>query len=133
MTPATSARQGMKFRPSSAHRPSARRLLLVAMMLLAFLFQGYATQTHIHKQDGHSGAVTLNTGKADHAKYPANNDPLNCPLCQQINHAGQYTVPAWLMPFLILDTVSVIEIATLPMPHFDAVSHSWRGRGPPSH
>jgi hypothetical protein len=117
-------------RPDLA-RPSWGRLLLVAAMLLAFALQGYATQTHIHKLDGRAGLVTLSLDKTGHTKYPPGDDPVNCALCQQISHAGQYVVPAWLAPFLILDAVSVIEIAPFVMPRFDAVSHGWRSRGPP--
>ena len=56
-----------------------------------------------------------------------------CPTCQQISHAGQFVAPAWLVPFLLVVAVSTIEITTAVLPHYDTVSHSWRGRGPPLH
>jgi hypothetical protein len=121
----TITRQGLDTRPSWG------RLLLVAAMLLAFAVQGYATQTHIHPQGDRAGVASLSLGKTGHIKYPPGDNPVNCPLCQQMSHAGQYVVPAWLAAFLILNAVSVIEIGTLPLPRFDTVSHSWRGRGPP--
>ena len=46
---------------------------------------------------------------------------------------GQFVAPAWLLPFLLVLAISKIEIATLAVPHFEAVSHNWRGRGPPLH
>lgn len=104
------------------------RLLLVAFMLLAFAVQGYVTQTHIHRQNDSAAILVLKA--PGHAKLPLEN-PVNCPVCQQAGHAGQFVVPAWLAPFLILDAVSVIEIAAFEVPRFDAVSHNWRGRGPP--
>jgi hypothetical protein len=107
-------------------------MLLVAFMLLAFVFQGYATQTHIHVQNV-PAAVHDVKGGAGHDKYPPNDDPANCPICQQIMQAGHYVAPAWLMPLLILQTISAIEIVTVTGPRNDAVSHNWRSRGPPQH
>lgn len=111
-------------------RPSAWRLLFVASVLFALLVQGYSTQTHIHGQ--FSESVVSQT---DHApgptKYPLNDDPARCPICQQIVHASQFVAPAWLTPFLLVLAISTVEIADIALPRFNAVSHSWRGRGPP--
>jgi hypothetical protein len=115
-----------------AKRSSIERLLLAGFMALAFFFQGYATQTHIHKQtDGATSIVSKVDGSSRPSKVPDNDDPANCPICQQISHAGQYVAPTWLLSFLILAAVSTIEIVNFSIPRFDAVSHSWRGRGPP--
>ena len=117
-----------------ARQSSAWRRFLVAFMLLALVLQGYATQTHLHKQDGATVSAALKAGEAPkHDNLPANDDPANCPVCQQILHAGQFVAPAWLLPFLILAAVSTVEITTAVLPHYDTVSHSWRGRGPPLH
>jgi hypothetical protein len=113
-------------------RPTAWRRLLVAFMLLALVVQGYATQTHIHKQSGSTVSTALKTdGSPKHDNFPVNDDPANCPICQQIIHAGQFVAPAWLIPFLLILAISKIEIATLAAPHFDSISHNWRSRGPP--
>jgi hypothetical protein len=115
-------------------RPTAWRRFLVAFMLLTLIIQGYVTQTHIHKQDGSTVSAALKAGGSPkHDNLPVNDDPANCPVCQQILHAGQFVAPAWLLPFLILDAASTIEITTAVLPHYDTVSHSWRGRGPPLH
>ena len=115
-------------------RPIAWRPFLVAFMLLALVVQGYATQTHLHRQDGSTVSAALKAdGSPKHDNFPVNDDPANCPACQQISHAGQYVAPAWLLPFLVLDAASTIEITTAVLLHYDAVSHSWRGRGPPLH
>jgi len=111
----------------------AWRVLLAALMVLALVAQSYTLQSHIHRELG-AAAVTLNTdGSAGHGKLPANDDPARCPTCQQILHAGQFVAPAWLLPFLVIASVSTIEITTAALPHYDTVSHSWRGRGPPLH
>jgi len=117
-----------------ARRPSAWRWFLVAALLLTLVVQGYATQTHLHKQNGSTVSAALTAGgMPKHDNFPVNDDPANCPVCQQILHAGQFVAPAWLLPFLILAAVSTIEITTAVLPHYDTVSHSWRGRGPPLH
>jgi hypothetical protein len=108
-------------------------MFFAGLMVLALVVQGYTLQTHIHKQIG-SATVTLDTGgSTGHDKMPVNDDPARCPTCQQILHAGQFVAPAWLLPFLIVASVSTIEITTAALPQYDAVSHSWRGRGPPLH
>jgi hypothetical protein len=102
-------------------------------MFLALVVQGYATQTHLHKQnDSVISAALKADGSSKHNNIPVNDDA-NCPVCQQILHAGQFVAPAWLLPFLILAAVSTVEITTAVLPHYDTVSHSWRGRGPPLH
>ena len=117
-----------------ARRPSAWRWFLVAFLFLTLVVQGYATQTHLHKQNGSTVSAALKAGETPrHDNFPVNDDPANCPVCQQILHAGQFVAPAWLLPFLILAAVSTIEITTAVLPHYDTVSHSWRGRGPPLH
>ena len=113
-------------------RPTAWRRFLVAFVLLALVVQGYATQTHIHKQNSATVSTALKAGGSPkHDNFPVNDDPANCPICQQITHAGQFVAPAWLVPFLLVLAISRIEIATLAVPHFDSVSHNWRSRGPP--
>ena len=115
-------------------RLPAWRWFLVASIILTLVVQGYATQTHLHEQSGSTVSAALKAGETPkHDNFPVNDDPANCPVCQQILHAGQFVAPAWLLPFLILAAVSTIEITTAVLPHYDTVSHSWRGRGPPLH
>jgi hypothetical protein len=113
-----------------AGRRSAGRLVLVGALLLALIVQAFATQTHIHGQFPDTAASQANHAPG-HGKLPLNDDPARCPICQEIVHAGQFVAPAWLSPFLLILAISTIEIANVLMPRFDAVSHSWRGRGPP--
>jgi hypothetical protein len=112
----------------------AWRMFFVGLMVLALAIQGYTVQTHIHKQGFASASIAINVGgSSGHDKIPVNDDPANCPTCQQILHAGQFVAPAWLVPFLLVVAVSTIEITTAVLPHYDTVSHSWRSRGPPLH
>jgi len=111
-------------------KASAWRLFFAGFVVLALVVQGYATQTHMHGLVPDSVASTANHSPG-HDNYPLNDDPARCPICQQISHAGQFVTPAWLLPFLLVLAISKIEIATLAIPHFEAVSYNWRSRGPP--
>jgi hypothetical protein len=117
--------------------PRTMRLALTVVALLAFTFQSYVTQTHIHVA-GRTGIETSMLGgdaksSATHKtdKFPANQDPSNCPICQEILHSGSFVTPsaiAALPPALAVSVVVVrLEAAIAHQP----VSHSWRGRAPP--
>ena len=111
--------------------------------LLAFSVQTYLTQTHIHQaSEGRSGLALEQTapGPAQDLnrspnvpkdRYPANEDPANCPLCQELIHAGHFVTPAAAAILLPSLSVSVIEIAAVATPINRAVSHIWHGRAPP--
>jgi Protein of unknown function (DUF2946) len=113
-----------------------RRLLLTGFMLLAFLLQSYATQTHIHQREDIQAATSVKLDGAAASAHgkpaPTPVNPDNCPLCQML-YGGQHVAPDALIFFLPTMAVSIIEIAEAFTPHYDAVSHSWRGRAPPQH
>jgi dienelactone hydrolase len=113
------------------------RVALVLFALLAFAFQSYVTQTHIHV-GGQSFGALVQLAATDGAKstaskdkYPANQDPSNCPICQEMVHSGSFITPsaiAALPPALAVSIVALrLEAAIAPQ----ATSHSWRGRAPP--
>ena len=111
--------------------------------LLAFSVQTYLTQTHIHMASEGRGALALEQPIASPVKaltqspavpkdkYPANEDPANCPLCQELIHAGQFVTPAAAAILLPSLSVSVIEIVAVATPFGRAVTHIWHGRAPP--
>jgi hypothetical protein len=77
---------------------------------------------------GQPGAAK-GTQPRDH--FPANDDPANCPICQEIMHAGQFVTPQAVALLLPTESVSFVPIR-LAIPVFtEAVSHSWQGRAPP--
>jgi hypothetical protein len=99
-------------------------------MLLSFLFQGYATQ--IHPLQGIPGITALKmmpSAKPNKTSPSGTADP-DCALCQLL-YSGQHVAPDALVFFLPMVAVSTIEIIQGVLPHYDAVSHSWRGRAPP--
>jgi hypothetical protein len=121
-------------------RQSNARLLLTFLALFAFTCQNYLTQTHIHvwrasgtdtQLAADSGGKSLAGSTVPKDKYPADQDPANCPICQEMVHAGPVIVPvavAIVLPALpALGLVATAETAR----HFNAPSHNWQGRAPP--
>ena len=108
------------------------RLAIVLFMLLAFFFQSYATQTHIHfEPDGITLAKVNIVSHPARKGAPSEDNPDNCPLCQLL-YGGQYIAPTQLIFFLPMVAVSVIEAACRRSCHaHDAASHNWLGRAPP--
>jgi len=104
--------------------------LIAALLLLAFSFQSYVAQTHIHDIVGKSPAALVHHSGHDRAPVP--NLPHACPFCQVLNHAGSFLVPD---PSLVLPSPQWI---TLTVWHYDfarmafAANHDWQSRAPPS-
>jgi hypothetical protein len=109
---------------------------LVLFTLFAFTAQAYLVQTHIHLPTTDRAVVDLLDGPptpANHGKAPAKDDSANCPLCQQSAMAGQFLTPAAAAVLLPSLGYSVIIVAAPASTLFAAVTHIWRGRGPPRH
>lgn len=121
---------------------SSRRLFLTLFCLLAFSFQSYIAQTHIHIPGttdlGISALVSAPAkisldGKkqGEHGQLPANGDSSNCPLCQTVLHAGTFLTPA-LLVLLLPDVQAGNDPAPTTILRRDgAPSHAWQSRGPP--
>lgn len=115
---------------------SPNRVLLIAFTVLSLFLESYATQTHIHNASELRGISVqhaqtiqvLQHGQKN--RLPLSNDTDNCPLCQLL-YNGQYVTPSFAIYFLPKLVVSIIDAASSVSPHYDVVSHSWRGRGPP--
>jgi len=125
-----------------AAETSAGRFLLVLAVLTAFLFQSFATQTHIHISGEAvaqfllpvaSQSIPLKTElgqKAPHKKAPAD-DPANCPLCQAMFLSGQFVSPSAVVFVLPSQPLALILLA-LALPAIgETASHIWQGRAPP--
>lgn len=127
-----------KNRARKVPRVALSRIVML-VTLLAFSIQGYLTQTHIHwamerqaslsQSQDHRTANGAPTDRKD--GYPANEDPANCPLCQELIHAGQFVTPAAAALGLPFFSISVIEVAVPTAMLVQAVTHIWRGRAPP--
>ena len=116
--------------PIAARKPLLARL---AMLLLALTFavQGIAVQTHIHGQPltalAHITHVSPPPAPASQDPY----DPANCPLCQEMLHAGVYVAPVVADFAVILNAVAFAPVFVL-LPHAATERrHSWQSRAPP--
>jgi hypothetical protein len=124
----------------------SRRLILTFFCLLAFSFQSYISQTHIHipgtTDPGISASAATKSSALADAKasasktgktkrVPLGDDPSNCPLCQAVLHAGLFLTPA-LLVLVLPDTRNAVGPAPIfSSRHEGALSHAWRSRGPP--
>ena len=132
-------------------RPSMPQVLLVFLALLALAVQSFVVQTHIHIPQVHGRAQTVSlitlaaTAVADkapvtadastpapHDKYPINEDPSNCPLCQEVAHSGQYVTSAAALAALPFSVTVNFVVFNEALPSFLAASHIWQGRAPPT-
>ncbi|HWU25615.1 MAG TPA: hypothetical protein VN154_04365 [Rhizomicrobium sp.] len=107
------------------------RRVLVGAVLLAFALQSYVVQTHVHFAH-YAARPAAAAQKSGHGKAPANDEPANCPLCQEFVHTGQFIAPtaqALLPPTLAISTIALVDLA---FAFIHAPSHDWRGRAPPS-
>jgi hypothetical protein len=122
-------------RPATTIMPAGRALLsrLAALfMLVAFTVQGLAVQIHIH------GDPLTALDHVTHVSAPATPgsqdpyDPANCPLCQELVHAGVYVAPAVSDFVVILNAVAFAPAFAL-LPHAATErQHSWQSRAPPA-
>ena len=109
---------------------SALSRLIAALLLLAFGFQSYMAQTHVHDIVGKAPAALVH--HAGHDRAPVQNSPLDCPFCQMLTHAGSFLVPD---PSLVLPSPQWIILTAW---HYDfakmaiAANHDWQSRAPPS-
>jgi hypothetical protein len=122
---------------------SFARLSLTFLMLTAFALQTTVTQTHVHigtvavtagfledlKVSNVGQHVAKGTQPRDH--FPANDDPANCPICQEIMHAGQFVTPSAVALLLPTESVSFVPISFAIPVFSEAASHSWQSRAPP--
>lgn len=130
-----------KLRAGGPSRLALSRFVML-VTLLAFSVQTYLTQTHIHMASENRSALTLETVAAvtkaltaapapPKDKYPPNEDPANCPLCQELIHSGQFVTPAAAAILLPSLSISVIELVARAPTLTRAITHIWRGRAPP--
>ena len=131
----------MARRPANA---GGWRLLVASFALIAFAFQSYITQTHIHFAQPLSAAAKLlnpadskSVGKSAAQRSapqnaPANDEPVKCPLCQAVGYAGHFVTPAQAVLLLPSAAVSFLPLTIAILSSRESPSHIWQGRGPPN-
>jgi len=104
--------------------------LIAALLLLAFSFQSYVAQTHIHDIAAKTTATLVQ--HSGHNRAPVQNSPLDCSFCQMLTHAGSTLMPD---AGLIVPGPQWIAMAA---PHYlfagtgTTANHSWQSRAPPA-
>jgi hypothetical protein len=104
--------------------------LAAVLLLLAFGFQSYIAQTHIHDIAAKTPAAVVH--QSGHDKSPLQNSPLDCSFCQMLSHAGSILMPdaAFLVP--------APHWMKMTAPHYlragagTTANHYWQSRAPPS-
>lgn len=125
-------------------------MLFGLLAIVALLVQILVVQTHIHipQTAGRPQTVSVTTlakvlvsgvavqtvddrANAPRDKYPINEDPSNCPLCQEIAHSGQFVQSVAALAALPAFVSVHFVVFSEASPSLFAVSHIWRGRAPP--
>lgn len=116
---------------------SRGRIAVTLVALIAFAFQSYITQTHMHGAPrverslihaAQNGAALAKDGTG---KLPPLDDPANCPICQDMLMVGHFVSPAAIITLPPVLPVSVVPAETGNPIVIKPVSHGWQGRGPP--
>ncbi|MBO9581866.1 MAG: DUF2946 family protein [Sphingobium sp.] len=111
----------------------ARWFVLLAA-LMAFSWQSIVTHTHVHAHPGTHAAATIrtsDTAQLTDDQSPAD-QPANCPICQEIGHAGDYLLPtalAFEMPRAPDQRPIVIPTVA---PSLRQGLRPWNSRAPPN-
>jgi hypothetical protein len=126
---------------SRASQLRSWRSVVVLVALTAFALQSYVTQTHIHMTAAAQSSQSAPKMAAKDAKsdpgttprdrYPSNQDPANCPLCQEILHAGHYVAPSAVAFFLPSQSLSIIPLLAAAPVSLAPAGYSWQSRAPP--
>jgi hypothetical protein len=126
-----------------AFKLPAWRLTLLLFVCLAFSLQSYTAQTHIHFPPASASSFSNDAtfaGKSNKAqerqpvpdKFPGNDDPAKCPLCQVVAHGGQYVWPTSIILSLPDLPATVVPVAVSVLRLVERDSHSWQSRAPPA-
>ncbi len=117
-----------------APRRDASRLALIAFTLLALVFQTFVVQTHIHVTAARASfGIEKSAGQGQKPdKFPPADDPANCPICQELLHAGAFVTPT-PTALLVSTAVTVVHMVVAEIATTEIVtSHGWKSRAPPT-
>jgi hypothetical protein len=98
---------------------------------MAFTFQSFLVQTHIHNlpQTFTAGAGIAGVTASRDAKAPLDAD--KCFLCQEYLHSGAYLTPAAVAALPPTAAASLLPLLLAPLHAARLLSHNWKGRAPP--
>jgi hypothetical protein len=114
----------------AGQRLSAGFLAVFVAALLAFTWQSFVTQTHIHPE-APPGTVTHVVGAQLTPTQPTPERPIDCPICHAAAVSGHYLAPG---PALVLAIFAIAVwrfVAAAAASSRATRSHGWRSRAPP--
>jgi hypothetical protein len=116
---------------NAGRRMNAHFLAVFAAALIAFTWQSFVTQTHIHPDTLPAAAAHV-SGMQLAPTQPAPERPIDCPICHAAAIGGHYLTPG-PMPVLAAIAVSIWRFAAIaPVASVVTRSHGWRSRAPPA-
>ncbi|HWC62510.1 MAG TPA: hypothetical protein VG501_02730 [Rhizomicrobium sp.] len=104
--------------------------LIAILVMLAFTFQSFVAQTHIHESAPPASIQLIKD--LGHNKSPVDNSPLDCPFCQAVAHDGLFFVPDAPVLFLVAQWVEMAAPHFFLADHSADPNHNWRSRAPPT-
>ncbi|MCX7058854.1 MAG: hypothetical protein NTZ79_17235 [Proteobacteria bacterium] len=114
-------------------KPSAWRMALTALLLLATGFQSYVAQTHIHLR---AQQTVAQLGAASHSSDRPTNapreNPGSCFLCQIGLHGGVPIANSFRIGLAPAGKEFLLASVNRLIAPLAVVSYNWQGRGPPS-
>jgi hypothetical protein len=116
---------------AAGQRMSAGFLAVFVAALLAFSWQSFVTQTHIHPGTLPIAAAHV-AGPQLTPTQPAPERPIDCPICHAAALSGHYLAPG---PALVLAVIAaaIWRFASVALaPSRATRSHAWRSRAPPA-
>lgn len=119
--------------------PLARRLAVAVnafllASLIAFLWQGFATGTHLDFAPGTFAAASsdsVSTSRVTHPMVPGER-PFDCPTCRDASIAGHFLSPADFVFLTVLAAAPWLAAVAILLPSLAQRSHIWRSRAPPA-
>ena len=108
---------------------------LTLIVLLAFVLQSYAVQTHIHgvaQANNVSRIAETGSNVPAHNRSPAQSDLTQCPFCQAMVNAGAFLTPATLDLLLPARQMEMQVASAITNRDGRTPAHGWRSRAPPS-
>lgn len=105
------------------------RSLVCLLVLVAFSFQSFLVQTHIHNLPQSFGGSIGISAAPHNDKAPLDAD--KCFLCQEYVHGGVYLMPTAVAALPPTAAASLLPLLLAPLHAARLLSHNWMGRAPP--
>src|SRR5262245_10806421 len=110
---------------------SSPRKWVTALVLLAFVLQSLAIQTHVHQGFAPAAIKAATLGETGPVPIKTQ-DPLDqCRLCQEMAHAGSFFTPAIVALVAGLSFAAATFVIVRAPPASSATAFAWHSRAPP--